>query len=52
MYLIHPQNDNFEDLLFYADQRLITGWQIYCINDDITEMLDNGSIIDVYVNRM
>ena len=38
--------------LFYGDQRLISGQQIYSVNDDITERLNNGLIVDININRM
>ena len=37
MYLSNPKNSDFGDLPFYGDQRLITGWLIYCSIDDIIE---------------
>ena len=52
MYVSNPINDNFDDLPFYGDQRSITRWKIYRINDDIVEMLYNGLITYVYTNWM
>ena len=52
MYVSNPQNSDFGDLTFYVYQRLIVGRQIYSVNDDITERLNNGSIIGVYNNQM
>ena len=48
MYVSNTRNANFDDLLFYGDQRLISGRQIYRVNDDIVEKLKNYSIIDIY----
>ena len=52
MYEGNPRNADFDDLTFDGDQRLIYGWQIYRVNEDIVERLDNGSIFDVYTNQM
>ena len=49
---MNPQNSNFDDLPIDCDQRLITRRQIYCINYNFVEMLNNGLIVDVYKNRM
>ena len=48
----NPQNADFGDLPFDYDQRLITRRLLYCINDNIIEMLNNSSIIDAYTKRM
>ena len=50
MYKSNPLNSNFDDFLFDGNERLITIWQIYHINDDIVEGLNNGSIIGIYTN--
>ena len=50
MCVINPKNADFYDLHFDCDQRLITRRQIYCIHDDIVEILNNGLIVDVYAN--
>ena len=52
MYVSNPQNTDFDELPIYGYQRLIAGGQIYDVNDYIVEMLNNGSILDVYTNRM
>ena len=52
MYVSNPWNADFNDLSFYGDQRLITGLQIYCVNYDIVEWLNIGSIVDIYTNQM
>ena len=61
MYVSNNQNYEFDDLLFNGDERLINIQLIYCINDDILEMFENGYIIerlnnvlvvDIYTNRM
>ena len=50
MYLINTKNCDIYYLLFYGDEILITRRQIYCINDEIVEKLNNGSIIRVSTN--
>ena len=52
MYEINPQNSDFDDLTFDGDERLITRWRIFFINDDIVLRLNNGSIDDIYTNLM
>ena len=52
MYESNPINADFDDLPFDCDERLITRRRIYCMNDDIVERLNNGSIVDVYTNLM
>ena len=52
MYVNNPLNVDFDHLPFYGDKSSITGRIIYCVNDDIVEMLNNGSIIDVYTNQI
>ena len=52
MYKSNPQNSNFNDLPFDGDERLITKRQIYHINDNIAETLNNGLIVDIYTNLM
>ena len=52
MYVSNPQNSGFYDLPFDGDERLITRRQIYRINDNIKERLNNGLIVDVYTNKM
>ena len=51
MCVSNPQNADFYDLSFDGDQSFITGQQIYRINDDIVESLNNSLIIDVYTHR-
>ena len=48
----NPQNDDFFDLTFVCDQRLITRRRIYIINDNILERLNNSSIVGIYIKRM
>ena len=50
MYVSNPQNAYFHYLPLYFNQRLITGQQIYLVNDDIVESLNNGLIVDIYTN--
>ena len=52
MYESSHQNSKFDDLAFDGDERLITRWRIYRINDDIIERLNNGLIDDVYTNQI
>ena len=52
MYVRNPQNDDYGDLPLDCDQKLITRWRIYCINNDIIEMFTNCFIDDVYTNQM
>ena len=52
IYISNFQSANFYDLPFDVDQRLITRQQIYLINDDIVERLNNGFIVDVYTNQI
>ena len=46
--VINPQNAHFDDLLFDCDERFIAIRLMYCINDNIVERLNNGSIFDMY----
>ena len=50
MYVSNPQEDNFDDLPFDGDERLITLRQIYRTNDDIVERLNNGLIVHIYTD--
>ena len=52
MCVSNPQNANFYHLPFYGDQSLITRKFIDSVNDDVLEMLNNGSIIGIYTNIM
>ena len=52
MYKSNPSNSDIYYLPFDGDERLVTRWQIYRIKDDIIEGLNNGSIVDVYTNRI
>ena len=52
MYVINLQGDDLDDSPFDGDQSLITRRHIYCINHDIVERMNNGSIVDVYVNQL
>ena len=47
MCLSNPLNGSFYDLTFDGGKRLITILQIYCINDNILERLNNDLIVDV-----
>ena len=49
---INPRNPDFYYLPFDGYQRLITRHQICHVNDDIVEMLNNGPIVDIYMNQM
>ena len=48
MYVSNPRNVYFDELPLDDNQSLITGRRIYCIKDDIVDMLNNGLIIDIY----
>ena len=50
MYVTNDRNANFDDLTFDGDESFITRQQIYRVHDDTAEMLNNGSIVDVYEN--
>ena len=52
MYESNTRNANLLDLTFDGDQRLIYGWRIYPVNDDIVFRLNTGSIIYIYTNQM
>ena len=52
MCVSNTQNSDLDYLPFDGDKMLITKWWIYCIDGDIIEILNNGLIIDVYINRM
>ena len=52
IYESNTQTANFYDLPFDGDERLITIWRIYCINDDTICMLNNGSSAYVYKNKI
>ena len=52
MFVSNPWNDNFNELLFDGHQSLITRQQIYRVNYDIIERLNNGFIVDVCTNIM
>ena len=52
MYESNPQNYDFDYLYFYGDQGFITGLLIYCVTDDIVERLENGLIVNAYMNQM
>ena len=59
MYESNPRNANFVDLPFDDDQRLIDRRWIYCVIDNILELLnnivetlDNGLIIDGLINGL
>ena len=50
IYVSNPQNADFGDLNFDGNERLISRRKLYCINDDIVERLNNGSIVYVNMN--
>ena len=52
MYVSTTQNADFYDLPSYSDRLLITRLQIYHINDDVVERLNNDYIINVYTNQI
>ena len=52
IHVSNTQNENFYGLTYDGDQRLITGQQIYHVNDDIVERLNNGLIFYVCNNWM
>ena len=52
MYVINPQNDDFNYFLFDGDQMLTNRQQMYCINCYIIKRLNNGLIVEVHMNRM
>ena len=52
MYLSYPLYFNLYYLPFDGDQRLITRRQIYRINYDTVESLNNDSIVERYMNLM
>ena len=51
MYVSNHQDTNYDDLPFDGDKRLITRQQIYHINYDSMEKLNNGLIFGVYMNQ-
>ena len=46
-YKINPQNDDFDDLPFDGNERFITIWRLYRMDDNIIFRLKNGSSFDV-----
>ena len=52
MYESNNINAGFSELPFGVHDRLITRRQLYSINDDIIERLNNDLIIDLYMNLM
>ena len=52
VYESYPQNCDFGNLSFDGDEILMARQQIYCINDDIVDRLNNDSIVDMCMNRM
>ena len=52
MYESNPLNDDFDDLPFGGDKRLIAGQQIYHVNGDIGFRLNNGSTVDIYESNI
>ena len=52
MYKSNPRNDDFIDLSFDGDQRLIPKRQLYSVKYDIVLRLKNSLIVDIYTNWM
>ena len=52
IYKSTPQNDIFNDLPFYGDERFIDRRRLYRILDNIVLRLINSSIVNVETNRM
>ena len=52
MYESNTQSVDFDDLPFDNDEGLISGRQIYRINDNIVERSNNSLIIDVHKNQV
>ena len=52
LYKSNPRNYDLYDLTFDGDKRLISGRQLYRINDDIAFRLNNGLRVYVYTNWM
>ena len=52
MYEINTPNENFIDLPLDGNQRFIAGRRIYFVNGDIVYGLNNGSIVDIYMNQI
>ena len=50
MYVSNTQNYDLYELSFDSDEMLITILWIYCINDVIVESLNNGLIVNMYIN--
>ena len=52
MYVSNTWNDNFDDLRFDGDPRLISRQRINFINYDTAEIFNNGSIFDVHKTNL
>ena len=49
---MNHQNSDFVYLPFDGDQRLMSRWKIYCVEDAIIFRFNNGSIVYVKTNQM
>ena len=52
MYVINPRYYDLSDVPFDDDERLIAKRQIYRINNNSVERLNNGSIVDINMNQI
>ena len=52
MHVSNTWNDNYDDLAFGGDPRLISRQRINFINDDIVENFINGSIVDLHESNV
>ena len=52
MHVSNYLNADFDYLPFDGDERFIFRRRLYFINGIILERFHNGSIVDVYMNRM
>ena len=52
MYVSNAWNENFDDLPFDGDTRLISRQQISFINDDTVESFNSGSIVDIHESNV
>ena len=52
MYVINPWYYDLSDVPFDDDERLIAKRQIYRINNNSVERLNNGSIVDINMNQI
>ena len=52
MHVSNTWNDNYDDLAFGGDPRLISRQRINFINYDTAEIFNNGSIFDVHKTNL